>query len=107
MTPMATVISVVAARNRRYARAEPRAALTNITKHAQPERVEVRLAYQPSATRLVVEDFACDGNRPSPAGGDGAGYGLTGMRERAELLGGQLTAGATDNGFRVELEVPA
>jgi signal transduction histidine kinase len=34
------------------------------------------------------------------------GYGLTGMRERAELLGGTLTAVATGGGFRVELRVP-
>jgi signal transduction histidine kinase len=36
----------------------------------------------------------------------GGGYGLTGMRERAELLGGSLTAGPTAHGFRVELQVP-
>jgi signal transduction histidine kinase len=81
-------------------------ALTNITKHARPERVEVCLAYEPRGTRLTVEDFA-DGQTPAlPADGDG-GYGLTGMRERAELLGGQLTTAATPDGFRVELEVPA
>ncbi|MEY9854600.1 signal transduction histidine kinase [Catenulispora sp. GAS73] len=34
------------------------------------------------------------------------GYGLTGMRERAELLGGTLSAGATGAGFRVVLRVP-
>jgi signal transduction histidine kinase len=38
--------------------------------------------------------------------GEGTGYGLTGMRERAELLGGTLTAGPTGTGFRVELRVP-
>jgi signal transduction histidine kinase len=82
-------------------------ALTNITKHAQPERVEMRLAYEPSATRLIVEDYSStDGTGLSPAG-DGGGYGLTGMRERAELIGGTLTAEATRNGFRVELDVPA
>jgi signal transduction histidine kinase len=40
------------------------------------------------------------------AGGD-RGYGLTGMRERAELLGGRLTARATGSGFLVERWVPA
>jgi signal transduction histidine kinase len=80
-------------------------ALTNITKHAHPERVELRLAYEPSGTRLAVEDFTTtNATPPSPAGG---GYGLTGMRERAELLGGTLTTEATRSGFRVELEVPA
>jgi len=51
-------------------------ALTNIAKHAHPERVELRLAYEPSITRLVVEDFAtANGTRPPPTR-DG-GYGLT------------------------------
>ena len=34
------------------------------------------------------------------------GYGLTGMRERAELLGGELLASPTPRGFRVELRLP-
>jgi signal transduction histidine kinase len=81
-------------------------ALTNIAKHAHPERVELHLAYGPSATRLTVEDFTpANGTRPS-ATGDSGGYGLTGMRERAELLGGTLTTATTNSGFRVELNVP-
>jgi signal transduction histidine kinase len=75
-------------------------ALTNITKHARAERVQLCLDYGPSSARLVVEDV---GEAPQVAG---LGYGLTGMRERAELLGGTLTAAATSSGFRVELEVP-
>jgi signal transduction histidine kinase len=82
-------------------------ALTNITKHTSPGRVSVSLAYEPASTRLTVEDFAADGGRPDSAGQDGGGYGLTGMRERAELLGGTLTAAATGTGFRVELRLPA
>jgi signal transduction histidine kinase len=81
-------------------------ALTNITKHASPGRVVVSLAYEPDSTRLTVEDFAADGGRPGPPD-HGGGYGLTGMRERAELLGGTLTAVATGSGFRVELRLPA
>jgi signal transduction histidine kinase len=84
-------------------------ALTNVAKHAAAERVEVRLAYGPSATRLIVEDFGAPG--AARTGGaavtPGGGYGLTGMRERAALLGGSLTATATGDGFRVELDVPA
>ncbi len=41
------------------------------------------------------------------ASGDGTGYGLAGMRERAELLGGELITAMTRGGFRVELRVPA
>ena len=79
-------------------------ALTNIRKHAQASRVEIRLAYEPRGTRLIIEDIDRRGERP--AADEGTGYGLTGMRERAELLGGRLTAGPTDRGFRIELQVP-
>ncbi len=80
-------------------------ALTNIRKHTHAGRVEIRLAYEPAGTRLTIEDFDRRGERPALS--DGTGYGLTGMRERAELLGGTLTAGSTDGGFLVELWVPA
>jgi signal transduction histidine kinase len=80
-------------------------ALTNICKHAHADRVEIRLAFEPSGTRLAIEDFDSCRDRPAPA--DRAGYGLTGMRDRAELLGGTLTAGPTGGGFLVELWVPA
>jgi signal transduction histidine kinase len=82
-------------------------ALTNITKHARPERVELHLVYEPSATRLTVEDFTTTNGTPTPLTGENSGYGLTGMRERAELLGGTLTTEMTCSGFRVELDVPA
>jgi signal transduction histidine kinase len=81
-------------------------ALTNVTKHARPASVAVSLAYEPACTRLTVEDFTAAGARPRPAE-HGGGYGLTGMRERAELLGGTLTAANTGGGFRVELWLPA
>ena len=81
-------------------------ALTNITKHARPERVEVHLRYEPRGTRLTVEDFTRNGE-PPPAASNGAGYGLTGLRERAKLLGGELATTTSQGGFRVELWVPA
>jgi signal transduction histidine kinase len=80
-------------------------ALTNVTKHACPDRVELHLVYEPDTTRLLVEDFAATNG--SPHGPTGDGYGLTGMRERAELLGGTLSTRLTCTGFRVELDVPA
>jgi signal transduction histidine kinase len=78
--------------------------LTNVRKHARAHRVEVRLNYEADGVRLTVEDF---GARAAAPPGDEAGYGLTGMRERAELLGGRLDAAPTDSGFRIELWVPA
>jgi signal transduction histidine kinase len=83
-------------------------ALTNARRHGEPTRVELRLSYEARGTRLVVEDHAPPlgtGDRAGAHAGDG--YGLTGMRERAELLGGRFDAGPTVDGFRVELWVPA
>jgi signal transduction histidine kinase len=85
-------------------------ALTNTRKHSRAEAVEVQLIYQPDGIRLVVADHGGAGSSlPSATvpGDRPAGYGLTGMRERAELLGGTLRAGPTGDGFRVELWVPA
>ena len=83
-------------------------ALTNVRQHATPEHVEVRLDYLPESTGLVVEDLGPDGHAAADrARHGGQRYGLTGMRERAELLGGQLLAEPTGDGFRVELRLPA
>ncbi len=81
-------------------------ALTNVRRHATAECVDVRIAYDPDSTVLVIEDRAVPGApAPAPIGLTG-GYGLTGMRERAELLGGELLAQPTPTGFRVELRLP-
>ena len=86
-------------------------ALTNVRKHASPDAVTVRLEYLPDAVTLAVEDSGADrGAGAAPDLGGAAavgGYGLAGMRERATLLGGTLTAAATPVGFRVVLWVPA
>jgi signal transduction histidine kinase len=82
-------------------------ALTNVRRHAVPDRVELRLEYSDDATRLVVEDVSERGMAvPVSGASPGGGYGLTGMRERAELLGGRLRAEPTSHGFRVELWLP-
>jgi signal transduction histidine kinase len=81
-------------------------ALTNIRKHAHPDRVRVTLEYLGGDVDLAIQDFgAALLVVPGKAVGYAGGYGLAGMRERAELLGGTLTAGPTDDGFRVELRV--
>ena len=83
-------------------------ALTNVRKHAAAARVDIRLAYAKAGTELEVADHGP--GAPVAVGApaaEGSGYGLTGMRERAELLGGTLDAGPTDDGFRVRLWLPA
>ena len=78
-------------------------ALTNVRRHSASDRVEVKLDYGDDGTTLTVEDHGV----AAPLLNGRTGYGLTGMRERAELLGGRLNAGPTDDGFRVELWLPA
>ncbi|MFE3518746.1 sensor histidine kinase [Streptomyces sp. NPDC059166] len=81
-------------------------ALTNTRKHAPGAAVTVRLEYEPDAVALQVRDSG--GRRPAgELAVSGSGYGLVGMRERAELLGGTLEAGPDEEGFVVSLRVPA
>ncbi|MFD5133047.1 sensor histidine kinase [Streptomyces olindensis] len=78
-------------------------ALTNVRKHAPGAKVRLRLDYRPHEVTLDVRD---SGGSPGELTGTGAGYGLLGMRERAELLGGSLEAGPGEEGFVVTLKVP-
>lgn len=92
--------------------------LTNVLKHAPGSSVDVRLEYEPEHVRVVVADTGPHGIPPqrsiSPrsaaaraAEHSGAGVGLTGMRERAALYGGELSAGRNpDGGFEVSLTLP-
>ncbi|WP_327010178.1 histidine kinase [Dactylosporangium sp. NBC_01737] len=78
-------------------------ALTNTMKHAGPgARATVVVSYGSAELRLDAGD---DGTG-TPAGG-GTGSGLRGMRERAALLGGEVTAGpGPDGGYRVRARIP-
>ncbi|MER5661381.1 sensor histidine kinase [Streptomyces mirabilis] len=78
-------------------------ALTNVRKHAPGAKVHMRLEYGEHEVTLGVRD---SGGPPGELSGAGAGYGLLGMRERAELLGGSLEAGPDEEGFVVTLRVP-
>ena len=77
-------------------------ALTNVRRHAPGAAVEVELEYQPEALRLRVRDHG-----PGAASEDPDGHGLLGMRERAIMVGGTLTAGpAEGGGFVVDAVLP-
>ncbi|MFI6460051.1 sensor histidine kinase [Streptomyces sp. NPDC050538] len=79
-------------------------ALTNVRKHAPGAKVLLTLDYGEHEVTLDVRD---SGGSPGELTGAGGGYGLLGMRERAELLGGSLLAGPDEEGFVVTLKVPA
>ena len=85
--------------------------LTNIRKHAPGAEVELTLAFEPELTRLTVANGPAT-SAPSALAGSGGGYGLTGLRERAELAAGTLTAqpvctDRADQGWAVTLTIPA
>ena len=79
--------------------------ITNVIRHAGPARVTVSLTYGPDELELQVAD---DGRGPRDAGqGTEGGQGIVGMRERAALLGGELTAGPRPGGgFQVLARLP-
>ncbi|GGV27990.1 two-component sensor histidine kinase [Kitasatospora herbaricolor] len=108
-------------------------ALTNVRKHAAGARCTLELRYLEGVVELEVRNAAARaaraeqraGQAPGAAPGAGAeegagarvepvaglaesgsGYGLLGMRERAELLGGTLLAGPDEGGWRVLLRTP-
>ncbi|MFB7129729.1 sensor histidine kinase [Kitasatospora sp. NPDC056273] len=81
-------------------------ALTNITKYAPEAAVHVRVRAKGRRLRVEVRNEAPP-VRPAETL-PGGGHGLVGLRERAQLLGGTLTAGPTqDGGFEVRAELPA
>ncbi|MFJ9088917.1 sensor histidine kinase [Streptomyces sp. NPDC102384] len=81
-------------------------ALTNVSKHAVGAVVRVTLAYATDALTITVCDYGGKGSAGVP-GDEASGYGLIGMRERAQSAGGHFTAGPdTDGGFTVTAELP-
>ena len=68
-------------------------ALTNVLKYANATEVTVTLAFGDSQVRLTVRDngIGFDPELPTRRDRDSGGFGLINMRERARLLGGELT----------------
>jgi signal transduction histidine kinase len=80
--------------------------LTNVLRHAGARRAWVRATVDDGRLRVEVSDDGRGTRGASPA--DAHGSGIPGMRERAALLGGTLTAGdAPGGGFAVVADLPA
>jgi signal transduction histidine kinase len=79
-------------------------ALTNVLKHSQSERVEVRLEKDTDRVRLIVEDQGV-GFDLDQALEDGKRLGLLGMEERIGLLGGHLSINTGEKGTTILAEV--
>ena len=76
-------------------------AVTNVVRHAHTGRCQVSIGQQDGQLSIEVTDSGRGGTTA------GTGYGITGMRERAALLGGDFSAGPRpDGGFRVAARLP-
>jgi signal transduction histidine kinase len=76
--------------------------LTNALKHAHASHADVTVRYRPDELELEVAD---DGK--GPAATNGHGHGLVGIRERAKIYGGEMTAGAAPaGGFILSARLP-
>ena len=76
-------------------------ALTNVVRHSGAERAELELATTPDQVRLVVRDDGWG------LGGAGEGSGIRGMRERAVLVGAELSVGEqASRGVELVLDLP-
>ncbi|MFC5161407.1 ATP-binding protein [Nonomuraea angiospora] len=77
--------------------------LTNCLRHAWAAKAEVRVRYERDRIGITVAD---DG-RGADLSREPVGRGITGMRERAALLGGHLSVSSLPGaGFRVEASLP-
>ncbi|RBO96873.1 sensor histidine kinase [Nocardia puris] len=76
--------------------------LANVVKHAPGASATVRLSVGTTSAALTVGNTLPEGPPAHP----GHGMGLTGMRQRVELLGGRFSAGPHDDGWQVRAEFP-
>lgn len=83
-----------------------REALVNAYQHANPQRVDVDLAYTRGWFRCVIRDDGCGIETNVLTRGREGHWGLPGMRERAERIGAQLRVRSVPgSGTEVELRV--
>lgn len=81
-------------------------ALTNVRKHAAASQIRIQIQQTEAELRLIIEDdgvgFEPEQVTPTAA----SGFGITGMTERAHLMGGQLTVhSAPATGTRVTVSI--
>jgi signal transduction histidine kinase len=81
-------------------------AITNAARHAQARRIEVSLDFEERRFRLTVRDDGCGFDTARPPRSEG-GFGLVGMRERAEQMNAELSVDSEPGtGTVVRLTVP-
>lgn len=82
-------------------------AINNAVKHAHAERILVNLVFDTRRVQLIVRDDGRGFNNQVAGNGRDGHFGLIGMRERAEQMGGTLSIRSTnDSGTEVVADVP-
>jgi signal transduction histidine kinase len=83
-------------------------AVVNAVRHGAPQHVAVELDYEDARLTLRVSDDGRGFDAVAQAANGNGHYGLTSMRERAEVVGGTLTVQSrVGQGTRIEATVPA
>jgi signal transduction histidine kinase len=81
-----------------------REAMTNAVKHGEATTIEVDLQFGPETVRLRIRDNGCGFDPATPV--DRGHFGLHGMRERLEAVGGRLDV-RCPAGLGTDLEIQA
>ena len=77
--------------------------LNNAAKHAPGARVDVEIRTTEAECLLLIDNGA---GGPAMCLGEGGGFGLLGMRERVQAVGGTLVVGPEGSRWRVEASIP-
>ena len=81
-------------------------AITNAVRHGQPAEVRVELEFGAKSVKIVVRDDGIGFNVAQPPTSE-SGFGLLGMRERAQQLGGEITLRSQPGqGTEITIELP-
>jgi signal transduction histidine kinase len=84
--------------------------LTNAMKHAPGAATAIELTFGPEQVNLTVTNgpagTAATADDLAPLAASGSGYGLAGIEERLQTLGGSVEVGPSNGGWRLEVRVP-
>jgi len=84
-----------------------REALVNAFRHSQANAIELELEYSDNQLRVLIRDNGCGIDQQVLRSGRDGHWGISGMRERAERIGGKLKVWSRPaNGTEVELSIP-
>jgi signal transduction histidine kinase/ligand-binding sensor domain-containing protein len=85
-----------------------REGLANAFQHSQASSIEVEITYDPAIFSLRVRDNGCGIDQETLGGGRQGHWGLSGMWERAQHIGGQLNVWSNPgSGTEIDLRIPA